>query len=301
MLEIIIHSLKAAWKNKKLWYFGLITAFLSGTSFVFSVYMDNKGESSFRRFSIKESAQLSRYWFLALVIFVILIIFACFLLVLAISAKNALITGTEYAEKNEIFSLKKGWKIGKEKFWRIAGLEIILSIISLAVYGVLISPLEILFKQKAFAPAILLSALALIIAIPFSLIIFFVRIFGCREIIFKNQKIFKAIPVSYNLFIENWKKSIIILLCAVLIIFSACFLLGILLITLFLPLFIFILLLYIALKTAGAIAGIIAIAVLILPIILFAATFLIVFKEILWTKFYNGIGNNTAIRNEKKN
>ena len=285
-IQIIIDSIKTTWKNKKLWVYGLILSVFSGITLIFNGLTEQDGGSA-KQLSAAQSAQINKYWPFITVAFIIFLIIACFIAVLVISAKNGLIFGTNKADKKEKISLKKCWKIGKEKFWKIIGLEIIMAILSAIVYIALNNPLENLYKQKIFALAIRLTILALIIAIPFTILVVFIQIYGYREIILENKGIFKSISNSYNLFVENWKKSILMLLIFSAAIFSISFILGILLIFLSLPVLIFTLVLFAVLQKTGAIIGISVLLVMLLPIILFFASVLYVFKEIVWTKFYN--------------
>jgi len=299
-LKTLSDTWRITWKNKILWIYGVVLA-VSATVFITINQIGNKGtlnSTEVKVLEIEIRAFAERYWVGIIITAVAVLIIFCLIIWVSVISEIGLIHEANTAYRNDNVNLKRGWKKGREKFWQVVGLEILIGAVEFLVILMVRMPLSVLYRNGALAVAIPLTVFIILVLIPFLLIAFSVQILGIRKIIIDDKKIFQAILESYNLFIDYWKKIIITLLILISTVVVTAFLYTIVCLILLLPVAIIALIIasLIGINSGGVPIGIFIFVIPAIPFSVFAIMMATVFKESLWSVFYEKIKRLSAER-----
>jgi len=299
-LKTLSDTWRITWKNKILWIYGVVLA-VSATVFITINQIGNKGtlnSTEVKVLEIEIRAFAERYWVGIIITAVAVLIIFCLIIWVSVISEIGLIHEANTAYRNDNVNLKRGWKKGREKFWQVVGLEILIGAVEFLVILMVRMPLSVLYRNGALAVAIPLTVFIILVLIPFLLIAFSVQTLGIRKIIIDDKKIFQAILESYNLFIDYWKKIIITLLILISTVVVTAFLYTIVCLILLLPVAIIALIIasLIGINSGGVPIGIFIFVIPAIPFSVFAIMMATVFKESLWSVFYEKIKRLSAER-----
>jgi len=297
-------SWKITWKNKILWVYGLILSVIAGF-FIFIDQTSKGGGKTSSQLSV-DSYQLQqkiisdfaeKYWAWIIVIMLVSLVIFGIIIWTSIISKIGLIHETGVmAQKNSesqdsAVKIKRGWKKGREKFWQVIGLDIMIAIAEFVVIFAVKTPLNMLYKNGALTVAIPLTIFAVLILVPFILMFLSIQILGARKIILDDRKIFQAISESYDIFTMYWKKIVATLLLFILAITVSGFLYTILCAILLLPVAVIALVMVIlmGMGSGGLSIGLLIFAIPAIPFSIFFAMLTLVLQESVWSVLYQKI------------
>lgn len=213
-LNIIKEAWRITWKNKYLWWFGLMMAISSGFGSNFSSG-NNWGEKNGWGEDVKRrvSDWMAMYWEWIVLGLILLILLLIVFLILNVWGRGALvatlgkITAKEPAK--EPLKFKAGIKEGKKFFWKILGLNLFLSGVCIATLIILGTPIAILFYLKAYFAGALLAFGGLLIFILLIILLSFLKKFGVIYLVLGKVSFWLALENAYWLFRRNLLPSII--------------------------------------------------------------------------------------------
>ena len=224
--DILGQSLKSAWHNKYLWFFGLFAALLgnagefellfrgfSGKTNAFFPGLERLGETGIFSWQIFESlAQLSRQdpfsLFLALGVLLLIVLISLFLMWLAITSQVALVHSAGKMRANKKHNFKESLNIGTKKFWPVFGLNVVFKIAVYALFIVLSLPIISSMGKVDFALSSLLYIVSFILFIPISIIFSFIIKYAIAFVVIKEAGFLIAIKQGWKLFVKNWLVSL---------------------------------------------------------------------------------------------
>ncbi|TRZ77164.1 hypothetical protein D4R87_03415 [bacterium] len=298
-MKTLQNAWKITWKNKILWIYGLILSISAG---IF-IFIDQIGDGSeklnpaeLKTLEDGMQAFAEKHWIGIIIAIIFSLIIFGFIIWASVISKIGLIHETGMAAKdddkepqNKVTNIKRGLKKGREKFWRVIGLEVLIAIVEFIVIIAIKYPLSVLCKNSVFvSPRLISLGLTVLILIPFILIFFSIQTFGVRKIIMDDKKIFSAISESYDLFIKFWRKITLTLILFISSIAISGFLYTILCAILLLPVAIIALILAILIGVGykGLSVGIFIFVIPAIPLCIFFAMMAMVFQESIWSVLY---------------
>ena len=95
-------------------------------------------------------------------------------------------------------------------FWRILGLQLVVSFVLAVIFLILILPVAFLFEAEAIGRAMILLLLAAAIFIPAAVVFGFMHLYGPIFIVLFDRKIGEAVSLSFNLIRKKLKESLIL-------------------------------------------------------------------------------------------
>jgi hypothetical protein len=212
-MDILKNSFRITWKNKFLWWFGFLISL--GTFGSFNANFPTGGNSeeisdeemiAFFQ-SVKNFFYQYLYWIILGI--VLMTILWLVLYVLGKIARGALIKSVEEINNGKKSGFKKGFSEGKKYFWKILGLDLLLSFSLTIFLLIVITPSIILFIYKSYISGVLLLLLAILFFIALTILTSFLRNFGHIYIVLGKLNIWNAIEKSYDLFRKNLWSSIL--------------------------------------------------------------------------------------------
>jgi len=309
-MNLLQQSWKITWKNKILWIYGLILSISAGI-FIFLDQTGKGGEkmtvSEIKALEVEMQIFAERHWMGIIIAMIVALIILGSIIWVSVISKIGLIHETGVIAQNnglqyEPANIKRGWKKGKEKFWRAVGLDVLVAVAEFIVIIAVKTPLNTLYKNGALSIAIPLTAFAVLILIPFILMFFSIQILGLRKIILDDKKIFQAISEAYDLFVNHWKKIVLTLLALVSTIIVSGFFYVIICSILLLPIAVIALVLsiLIGMGSEGLSLGVLVFMVPSVPLCVFFAMIALVFQESTWSVLYQKIKRISVERSQKE-
>jgi len=284
-LKTLFQSLKISFSNKVFWVFAIIITIISTIGMGLDTWMAEDVNQKIIINQIKAMQNKPSLLFFLVGISVVLIILGVWILIIS---KNALVYYPKKIANHEEISFKQGWDLGKKNFWKVFWLNIITIIAGTAAYYLLSSPVIYLYRGGAYLTSFILGLFAFIIFIPFFSIIFFVQVYGYREIILENKNLKDAIVGAYNLFADKWKSSIAMFVVYTLAVIYVIAAFATLLVVFSLPLVIPVFILK-SMNVIGAVDAGVILGIFFIPIMIFIFSLLNIYKEAVWTTFYQKI------------
>jgi len=214
-LAIIKEAWRITWKNKYLWWFGLMMAFSGGfgSNFSSSNWKGNNGSEWEENVKQKISDWMAMYWEWIVLGLILLILLMMVFLILNVWGRGALvatlgkITAKEPAKEPMKFNV--GMREGNKFFWKILGLNLFLSGTCIATLVILGTPIAILFYLKAYFVGALLAFGGLLIFILLIILFSFLQKFGVIYLVLGKVSFWSALENAYWLFRRNLLPSII--------------------------------------------------------------------------------------------
>lgn len=179
-------------KNKFLWLFGILIAFGSGIESI-----------DYDRDYLKNHLAIA----ITAIIIIILV-----LVILATVSRAGLIRSLGRITEKKTASFKGQWSDGRRFFWKIIGLEAILTLSFIAAIAILFMPVFFLFANKNHTGGAIVGVLAFLIFLILMAILTSIRVFGRLYMILGEIGIFPSMEKAYALFKNNLKESIAMLL-----------------------------------------------------------------------------------------
>jgi hypothetical protein len=209
--SLIKEAWQITWKNKYLWWFGLLVALSGGAGSNFSSNWEEKSgweEEAKQKFS----AWAVIYWEWILLGLILLGLLLIVFLILNAWGRGALVAslGRIAAKDKELLNFKAGMKIGKKFFWPILGLNFFLFGTSIATLIILGTPIAILFYLKAYWVGAFLACGGLLIFVLLIILISFLQKFGIIYLVLGKVSFWPALENAYLLFRRNLLPSLIV-------------------------------------------------------------------------------------------
>jgi hypothetical protein len=207
-IQIIKNAWQIAWKNRFLWWFGLLVALGSpgGLNLNLNAGKDSQVDGATTQ-KVLDFVSQNMHWIVAGAI--VLMLVATALGVIGMIARAGLIKAIDSVSKNKPAGFRAGMKEGKKYFWRLVGLGLIIFFLIIASILVLVFPVIFLIINKAYALAIFLGILAFLILIPVLILVSFLKVFGHLYIVLGELSMWNALEKAYELFQRNFLASII--------------------------------------------------------------------------------------------
>jgi hypothetical protein len=222
--SIFRKALKVTWRNKYLWFFGLFASLVSfGTEYqILSRAMGEKGRPMYMYFKDagvfssgfwSNMAELwsSDAWALITVVLVGLACLAImvFLAWLAVISQAAIIDSAEKIvnKRKEALSLgiASGLAVGRHKFWRVLGLDVITKVtVAILVWLVSLPLVSSISIPELSIVYVVLFVILVPVALVFSLFINYSIAF----VVIKDYSVSKSLQQGWSLFKKNWLVSI---------------------------------------------------------------------------------------------
>ncbi|HRY63114.1 MAG TPA: hypothetical protein P5267_00690, partial [Patescibacteria group bacterium] len=219
---ILKRAWQIAWRFKYLWFFGLFAALL-GTGGMYNINFSvdeasNQGNwlMSLKGFLSGESATgltwdklVANMNIWIVVLFLMLLLAGLFLLWLSVVSQGALIYGVKEANQGRTLLFGQAFAKGREKFWSLLALNLVMGLIALAILMIVTLPFLILvFKpQYATTAASLFIAASFMVMVPLGVVISFVIRYSLFFIVNKDRSIKAAISEGWRMFKRNWLPS----------------------------------------------------------------------------------------------
>ncbi len=248
---IIKEAFKIAWRNRFLWFFGLLAALVgSGGAYnlgagnlsrveTYGVWLEHLKSFLLNwRFRF-HGPNLSEAWsvFGMSGLFLILagIFIFIFLLWLAVSAQGALAYGSGEVASGRQTNFQAVFKRGTEKFWQVLLLDIIFNFGLVVVLILFTLPFFILYMSAVEDTTwkALLIIVSFVVWVPLAVVFSIVIRYALIYCVNQEKKISEALSKAFNLFIKNWLVSLEVgfilfflnlitgLLMAILLVFAA--------------------------------------------------------------------------------
>ena len=196
--QIISDSFRLAWRHKYLWLFGLFaTSGAGGPQLHFG----------------QQDIEQTKAWILAALAMLVLIGLAVGLviLILHVITKSALIYNVYQIETGGAHSLSGGWDFGVKRFWPMLGV----TLLELMAFVVLIGGL-VAVEVIIFIASVILGFLSLLVAIPVAIFLIATLVliweYAERFVTLETRGVFEAIGAGWDLLVEQWKPSALMLL-----------------------------------------------------------------------------------------
>lgn len=281
-IQIFKDAWQITWKNRFLWWFGLLIAIANPGGMNYLGSSGDNQEIGSTQVSEFMSSHIQLIIAGAIILLAVLIVLA----VLGIIARAGLIGTIDNLQKNLTVNFKSGMKEGKKYFGKLFLLGLTIFFLVFASIIVLAIPIIFLIMTKAYALGIFLGILAFFILIPVLILAAFLRIFGYLYIVLGKLSAWNALERSYELFRNNLLANIIMWLLFVPIGFAL--MLAIIAILILLAI-VFIAIgfgLYFAVGTPGAIIAACIGVICFLAIILVLRSVYETFAQAAWYLFF---------------
>lgn len=220
---ILKRAWETAWRFKNLWFFGLFASLIgSGGLYNFNFSLDGASDRGDWLLGLRDFFNGQGVWAGALrnllvnldwwlvVLFLLLIVFGLFILWLAVVSQGALFFGIKDLNRGEKLSFGQIFEKGKEKFWPVLSLNVIMAIVTLALLMIVTLLFLILVFRSEISAAVasLFVAISLLILFPLGAIVTFVLRYSVIFIVNKDRSVRAAISEAGSLFKRHWLASV---------------------------------------------------------------------------------------------
>lgn len=284
-MQIVKKSWEIAWKNKYLWWFGIILSFTGiGTTYnanFFPKNSQNIGQNYILPF-------ISQHLFWIILAGVIILILFALLLILGIFARAGMILEINNLLKKNPLGFRKSFRKGGGYFWQIFFLNILLSLFACVAIVILASPVAFCLFNNSYISGIILLLLAILVMIPILFLIYYIKNYGLIYIVLGDLKTWPAIENSYALFQKNLASSLILFLVFIAVGIISSVVLVVIIFGIVLVFGILAFALYFAAKIAAFVVGVLGVLALLVAIFLFKALMIVLIQSI-WVLFFQEI------------
>ncbi len=300
--KILSQAWKTTWNYKYLWFFGLFAALLGGGGeyrILLKSFSGDTGGSLFPGlqrfietgvFSIKNIGQAAKEdpltFITAIVVFLVILALSLFLIWLAIVAQAALVNNAAGYLANKKNDFKSGVIKGKEKFWSVLSLNIIIKAIIYVVFVLVSLPIILTVAKQGALFANTVYIVLFIIFIFIALVLSFVVKYAIAYVVIKGDNLINSIKSGWQLFINNWMISVEMAVILFLINFFVGLFIVLIVLTLSIPFFFLAALFYKIAFTAGFWLIMSLALIVFLAIIVFGGAILSTFQISSWTGLF---------------
>lgn len=229
MTSVYKQILKNSWQltkhNRWLWFFGLFAALL-GNGGIFNILIknitsvQNQGgiitdlNTVFDQGAVGALLASAREIFVnlntvSILSLLVIILFAVFLLWLAVVTQGGLISGSFRLFKQQPTDFKESWERGLSKFWPVLGLNISTQVVTYASLLILGLPFVLLYiATENLIWQWVFLVISYMIFVPLAIIIASIVQFAVMYVVIKNDSFWISIKEGWTLFKNNWIVSI---------------------------------------------------------------------------------------------
>lgn len=204
-LKILKQAFFVTWKNKFLWIFGFII-FLGSTLSNIDFNYEDVSKQIERMGFLTNIAQ--NYPNSVLALSAVLTVLALLLFFLKFVAKTAIIKSVNNIELYKQLKFKNIFFEARQYFWRLALLDVLVTLVLVLILAVLAIPVIYLFELKNNFAATLMLVTALLIALPLMILVYYLIEYGTFFLVLSDLKIRIALEFAYLTFRKNLKKSL---------------------------------------------------------------------------------------------
>ncbi|MFH1564479.1 MAG: hypothetical protein ABIC82_01370 [bacterium] len=224
--DILKNAFNIAFKNKTLWFFGLLAAPLMGMAeykIAANIFEGTNGGFIFGEWSQIINTVISQFGnisnllaenpaalIILLAFFSVIILFVFFLFWIAVVAQGALIDGINQTNSKTMINSKPNTSIscGIKNFFPVLGIHFFVKLgITLSFLLLSLPIVVIAIGNNDVLPKILYFVFSLIF-IPIIIIIMFSSKYAINYIIIEKENFFDGIKKGYRMFFDNWLISI---------------------------------------------------------------------------------------------
>jgi hypothetical protein len=206
-IQILKDAWQLTWKNKFLWWFGLLIAIANPGGLNFNTGGGNKKIDDTTIQKASDFMAQNMHWIIAGAIALIILIII--LMIVSIIARAGLIKSINSISKNKPTGFRTGIKEGKKYLGRLFRLGLTIFFLIFASVIVLAVPVVFVFINKAIITGVFLSILAFIILIPVIVLCSFLKAYGDIYVVLGELSAWNALEKAYELFRKNILASII--------------------------------------------------------------------------------------------
>ncbi len=217
--SIYIHATKKAWhftwKHKILWFFGIFAAFLGQfgiVEFLGKIGVDQGGVGSQFGTIGYILSQIGKFLINAgnsydskIILFFLLTLILCIAVVvvfLSVASQGALLYAGSESIKHEKVNNSKSWHVGVANFWRLFFLNffkkiiiaVIIVVLSLSIYGALLSP---------SIPNSIVLTLAVIVFAVAGLILSLLFFYSAGYLVIEKETMYVSIKKAWKMFLAH--------------------------------------------------------------------------------------------------
>jgi len=221
--RIFKEALRATWKNKYLWFFGLFAALFGSSNDYEIISRFVTGDKSVLGWrAIQETNVLSIQTFhtisdfmtedpmsfiLTMFVALFILVLVFFLIWLATVSQAALVTNAAALSTGRKVSFKDGIEAGGKNFWPVFGLNILSKLLVSLVFLIIGLPLA-LSAGRSLAAYNFFYFLVFIIFVPAAVIVSFIIKYAIAYKVIKDKPIVDSLKKSWQLFVDNWLVSV---------------------------------------------------------------------------------------------
>ena len=209
--KIISDSFKLTWRNKYLWWLGLILS-VSQANISWNFSSQTQSPQDLAGFYSTFGYIWERYtpWVLigaiAFLMLIILLVFLSFV------SRGALMFSADVIQKNEKTNFWESLKAGKKYFWKMFGNSLITMLAFVASLALLAAPVGVLFYRHLMWAGLVMAGLAVAIILIIGVALSFVKRLADCYIVITKIKLLDAIENACLLFQKRWGSILIMAL-----------------------------------------------------------------------------------------
>ena len=223
--KILSGALKATWKNKYLWFFGLFATLLGGTGELELLFSSTEGSYQntllpnfsswidagiFSGAAMKNAGDLAIHdpfsFFILISLLLVVLLLGLFLIWLTVTSQAGLVYNSAKIKLDKKHSLKDGLNAGMDKFWSVFGLNLSLKFVISLLFFLITIP--IVNESAGGNMGGKVFFFLFLLFIPLSIIVSFIVKYAIAFVVIREQCFLKALKDSWNLFKSNWLVSI---------------------------------------------------------------------------------------------
>jgi hypothetical protein len=278
---IVTRSVRIAWNNKFLWFFG----FFAGSGW-------GGGQVGYNPHGERIVGQVQDF-FVAhlelLVAFIVGMVFLTLVLaVLAVISKGAIVSCISRADRGERIRLEEGWDMGVKRFWGVLGIGLlgVLAFLVVTAVCVLAVVVPVVGGAPGIAIAVLIGALLFVPYVAFLFLLAFTVIYAERHYIIAGVPAMDAIGIGWEMTRTYFLQSLLMWLVSLVsaIVFSIALLIVLFIIAV--P--------FILIGAANLVAGLVLGIPVGLVVVIVASSAYSTFDHALWTLLYDDLRGGPA-------
>lgn len=205
--RVVKRAAELTWRHRALWFFGFLLALFGARG---------GGQGVQYRIDQTDLARPQWAWSLALLVIVLVVLFALVAIVLNNLSRGALIGLVREAEETDSTSVGRGWRIGRARLWPLIGIDLLMTIpavsVAMALIALALSPLLLLLAKSealtivAIILTVLLGMAVLVVLLVAGTVLGVVREFACRQCVLEGKGAWQSIGDGYHMVRGNLRQ-----------------------------------------------------------------------------------------------
>lgn len=206
--EILEKAFRYPWKNKALWFYGLLLALFSGISSTNRFESDDLDKLGIGFDSLGTGVTI--------LLVVVVLIFATIAIIVSAWAITALIKGSLLADKGKRVDRKEIGKVEKKTIWEVIKLTVVTPFLMVLALILIIIPFVILFaalpQPVGGIIGVILGIVSLLALIPLLVYLSLIWTLSVRELVVNKESVINSLKKSRNLMRgRGWKTFLVAL------------------------------------------------------------------------------------------